>query len=58
VDVTSLFQKKAIDKQIKVNFTPPGKNKLESIFNSKITNEIINLVYKGDTIIKENNVLL
>lgn len=58
VDITTLFNKKSREKQIKVSFTPPGKNKLEAVLNTKITNEIINLIYRGNVIIKENNISL
>jgi hypothetical protein len=53
VDVTRLFTKIAKNKKISASFKP-GDLKLESELNINIVNEILNLVYNGNTVINTN----
>ena len=61
VDVSDLFKRRVSEGQIKASFTPSkiGEsvfNKIEKTLHTKITNEVIKLMYGGDVITKQKQV--
>jgi hypothetical protein len=61
VDVSEIFKRRATSKEITASFTPAkiGDNvpqKVSKTLSTKITNEVINLIYGGDVIIKQNTI--
>lgn len=58
IDVSDLFKRRVSDGQIKASFTPSkiGEttfNKVEKTLHTKITNEVIKLMYGGDVILEQ-----
>ena len=56
VDITPLFKKKCTGAKVQVQFTPPGKDRIDVTLQTNVVNEVIQLIYNGDTIIKQNSI--